>query len=86
MVGIVLSTSIFVSSWKKEYEVQVTKISTDMLVLDDGVVDDVPPEVSEDEGAGHQQVKDRYLDFPDCEGKTEDVETDIVRHGWKERM
>ena len=57
-----------------------------MLVLDDGVVDDVPPEVSEDEGAGHQQVKDRYLDFPDCEGKTEDVETDIVRHGWKERM
>ena len=45
--------------------------STDLLVLDDGVVDDVSPEVGEHEGAGHQEMKDCDLDFSDGEGKTE---------------
>ena len=56
-------------------------LSTDLLILDDGVVDDVSPEVGEHKGAGHQEVKDCDLDFSDCEGKTEDIEADVVRHG-----
>ena len=50
-------------------------LRNDLLILDDGVVDDVSPQVGEDEGAGHQQVEDCDLDLPYCEGKAKNVKT-----------
>ena len=44
------------------------------VVLDQGGVDDVAPEVGEHEGAGHQQVEDGDLHLANSEGEAEDVE------------
>ena len=48
---------------------------TDLIRLDDGVVDDVAPQVGEDEGAGDQEVEDSYLYFTNSEGEAEHIET-----------
>lgn len=63
-----------------------------LVILYDGIVYDVPPQVGEHEGAGHQQVEDGNLHLSYCEGETENIEagnkylvlriTDIVCHHW----
>ena len=47
------------------------------VVLDQGGVDDVTPEVGEHEGAGHQQVEDGDLHLANSEGEAEDVEAKV---------
>ena len=47
------------------------------VVLDQGGVDDVAPEVGEHEGAGHQQVEDGDLHLANSEGEAEDVEAKV---------
>jgi len=49
------------------------KFSFFPVVLDQGGVDDVAPEVGEHEGAGHQQVENGDLHLANCEGEAEDV-------------
>ena len=50
--------------------------STDLIFFDKHAVDDIAPEVGEDEGAGDQEMEDCDLDFADCEREAEDVEAD----------
>ena len=48
--------------------------STDLIFFYKHAVDDIAPEVGEDEGAGDQEMEDCDLDFADCEREAEDVE------------
>ena len=49
--------------------------STDLIFFDKHAVDDIAPEVGEDEGAGDQKVEDSYLYFTNSEGEAEHIET-----------
>lgn len=73
-----LSPTILVSSCEQCNKVSLKVISkveeSYPVVLDQGGVDDVSPEVGEHEGAGHQQVEDGDLHLANSEGEAEDVE------------
>ena len=53
---------------------------TNLVILYDGVVDDVSPQISEDKGASHEKMEDCYFHLSYREGEAENVEaeTDIL--------
>ena len=50
--------------------------NTNLIILYNGVVDDVAPQVSEDKGAGHQKMEDCNFHLSYLEGETENIEAE----------